>query len=128
MGRMTSDDYCYCGAHGTHIVSSSPHDSVGLSDISVLLPLPPTMTMGYMKSDDHCYCWAPGTRVDSISPHSNDGLAVHCYWTTSSDGLAVHCYWTTSSDGLAVHWYWTASSNGLSSVIPSVMDCAAATA
>jgi hypothetical protein len=99
----TSDDRCYCGTRGTRAVSTSPHNSDRLPDISGPLLLPHIVAMGYMTSDDHCYYW------------TCDTLVVHCYWTASSDGVAVRCYWTSSSDGL-------------SSVIPSLLDCAVATA
>jgi hypothetical protein len=124
--HMTSDDHCYCGACGTLTVSTGPHSSDRLSNISGPLLLPPTVATGYMTSDDCCYCWARGMQAVATSPYSNDGLAVHYYWTASSDGLLVRCYWTTSSNGLAVHCYWTASSDRLSSAIPSLSDCALA--
>jgi hypothetical protein len=98
--HMTLDDYCYHGACGTSEVSTSPHYSDGLSDISEPLLLPPTV--GYMTSDDRGYCWTRGMRAVATSPHSNDELAVHCYWTASSDRL--------------------------SSAILSLQDCAVATA
>jgi hypothetical protein len=99
-GRMTSDDSCYCWAHGTRGVSTSPHSSDGLYDNNGMLLLPPTVVMGNMTSNGHCYCWACATRAVATSPHSNDGLAVR--------------------------YYWTASSGGLSSAIPSLLDCAIA--
>jgi hypothetical protein len=128
MGRMTSDDHCYFGTCGMHVVSISTHNNDELSDISGSLQLPLTVAMGYMTSDDCCYCWKCGTQMVYTSPHSNNWLAVHCYWTASSDGLAVHYYWTTNSDGLAVRCNRTSSSNGLSSVISSLLDCIVAMA
>jgi hypothetical protein len=55
MGRMPSDDRCYCGAHGTRVVATSTHSSDGLSDISKLLLLPPTVATCDMTSDDRYY-------------------------------------------------------------------------
>jgi hypothetical protein len=54
--RMTLDDRCYCRVRVTRAVSTSLHNSDGLSDTSSPLVLPPTVAMGYMTSDDRYYC------------------------------------------------------------------------
>jgi hypothetical protein len=72
-GRMTSDDHCYCRAHGTRAVATSAHSSDGLSDISGLLLLPPTAAMDNMILGDRCYYWAHGTHAAATGAHSSDG-------------------------------------------------------
>jgi hypothetical protein len=72
-GSMISDDRCYCGTCGTHMVSTSPNSSDDPSDISELLLLPSIVAMGYMTSDDHCYCWAHDMHTVATSPHGCDG-------------------------------------------------------
>jgi hypothetical protein len=71
-GRMTSDDYCYCGASGTRVVATSTHNSDGLFDISGSLLLPPTIAMGSMTLGDRCYYWARGTCAVATVAYSSD--------------------------------------------------------
>jgi hypothetical protein len=92
MSRMTSDDRCYCGAHGTREVAISAHSSDGLFEISEPLLLPQTIAIYDMTSDDRCYCWPRGTRAVAISTHSNDGVITLVYYNNYSiSTVALHC-------------------------------------
>jgi hypothetical protein len=70
---MTSKDSRYCGAHGTHTVASSAHNSDGPSDFSGPLLLTPTITMDYMTSEDRCYYGAHSPCMVATSAHNSDG-------------------------------------------------------
>jgi hypothetical protein len=80
-GRLTSDNHCYCGAHGLRVISILPNSSDGPSNISESLLLPSTVAMSYMTSDDHYYCWTCDTLLGPTVATGVLTKVAHRYWT-----------------------------------------------